>query len=228
MTKKKKQQIITSNRQADKAADTGNRKYYILLLIILLISFFVYLPVLYNDFVWDDDLYIKSNPLVRSINLNEIFSNYILGNYHPLTVLTYSIEYQFFGLNAEGYHGVNLLLHLLNIILVFFVVLSLSNRKEVALVASLLFGLHPLHVESVAWASELKDLLYTFFFLASWFCYLRYLKGLKRKFYFYCLLIFLLALLSKAMAVSLSFILLLTDYFKRRKLTLYVWLEKIP
>lgn len=209
--------------------NAGIHNYRIPLFLIILITFIAFLPVLQNGFVnFDDDRYILNNPMLASINLSDIFSSYIVGNYHPLTMLIYAIEYQFFGLNAGGYHAVSLLLHLLIVILVFYVVLSLSNRKEVALVASLLFGIHPLHVESVAWASELKDLLYTFFFLASWLCYLRYLKEPKRKFYFYCLFLFLLSLLSKGMAVSLPVVLLLTDYFKGRKLNAKAWLEKAP
>ena len=135
----------------------------------MLISFIVYLPVLHNSLLgWDDDDYIKNNPLLYAINLKQIFSQYVLGNYHPVTILTLAIEYHFFGLNSTGYHTVNLLLHLLNVILVFYTVFLLSDKAGIALVASLLFGIHPLHVESVAWAAELKDLLYTFFFLASY------------------------------------------------------------
>src|SRR6185369_10292782 len=99
--------------------------------------------------------------------------HYVVGNYHPLTVLTFAIEYQLFGIAEKGYHVVNLLLHLLNVLLVFRVVLLLSDKSWVALIAAFLFGIHPMHVESVAWISELKDLLYTFFFLASYFYYLK-------------------------------------------------------
>src|SRR5206468_1940655 len=166
-----------SNRQAKKPVETANRNYYIPLLVIILISFIAFLPVLHNGFVnLDDDRYILNNPSLFSVNLKDIFSRYVEGNYHPLTMLTYAIEYQLFGLNAQGYHVVNLMLHLLNVILVFYAVLYLSNKTIVALVAAMLFGIHPLHVESVAWASELKDLLYTFFFLAAYVCYLRYLN----------------------------------------------------
>ena len=229
MKKKQKQQPVSAKKRPQRSAATDKRKYFIPLFIIVLISFIVYLPVLQNGFVnLDDDKYIQNNPMLAAFNLNEIFSRFVEGNYHPFTMLIYSVEYQFFGLNAEGYHAVNLLLHLLNVILVFYVVLYLSNKTEVALVASLLFGIHPLHVESVAWASELKDLLYTFFFLSGWICYLRYLKESKTKLYIYCLLLFLLSLMSKAMAVSLPVVLLLTDYFKGRKLNAKVWLEKIP
>src|SRR5205085_12286954 len=139
-------------------------------------------PALKNGFVWDDDDYIISNTLIRTINLKELFSQYVMGNYHPLTMLGFAIEYKFFGLDENGYHFVNLLLHSLNTILVFYVVLLISEKMPVALIASLLFGIHPLHVESVAWVSELKDLLYTFFFLSSYIYYLKFLKDDQKKY----------------------------------------------
>lgn len=196
--------------------------------LILLITLLVYLPALKAGFVWDDVNYIQKNPQIHSINPEQIFSGYVMGNYHPFTMLTLAIEYQLFGLNAAGYHIVNLLLHLLNVMLVFYAIFLLSNKTKVALIAAILFGIHPLHVESVAWASELKDLLYTFFFLGAYIFYLKYLKNRQRKFYFFALLLFLASLLSKAMAASLPVLLLLTDYFMGRKLNIKVWLEKIP
>jgi hypothetical protein len=214
---------------AAKAANPERWKYYVPLAIILVLSFIVYLPVLQNGLIdWDDHVYIKNNPLIHSFNLKEIFSQYVSGNYHPLTILTFAIEYQFFGLNETGYHAVNLLLHLLNVLLVFYTVFLLSDKVGVALLASLLFGIHPLHVESVAWAAELKDLLYTLFFLASYIFYLKYLKNPKRKLYIFAILLFLASLLSKAMAASLPVVLLLTDYFKGRKINKEIILEKVP
>lgn len=212
-----------------KETNTEKWKYYVGLAIIVLLSFFAYLPVLHNGLLlWDDEGYIKNNPLAFSINLKEIFSQYVMGNYHPLTMLTFAIEYQLFGLNETGYHMVNLLLHLMIVILVFYAILLLSDKPGVALVASLLFGIHPMHVESVAWAAELKDLLYTFFFLASYILYLKYLKDRNRKFYVLALLLFLVSLLSKAMAASLPAVLILTDYFKGRKMNKTSLLDKIP
>ena len=207
----------------------SNQWIYYSLGVILLISFVIYLPVFNNKLLaWDDDLYIKNNPLIYSMNLKEIFSQYVMGNYHPLTILTFAIEYQFFGLNETGYHAVSLLLHLLNVVLVFYSINLLVNKPTVALVASLLFGIHPLHVESVAWAAELKDLLYTFFFLASYIVYLKYLTSEQKKLYVFSLLLFCLSLLSKAMAASLPVVLLLTDYFKGRKINAKALLEKVP
>jgi tetratricopeptide (TPR) repeat protein len=222
------QAIAMNTAKADKAFNPGKWKYYLALAIIVLISCFVYLPVLQNGFVWDDDFYIRNNPLIHSINLKEIFSQNVLGNYHPLTILALAIEYHFFGLNETGYHAVNLLLHLLNVILVFYAVFLLTDKAGIALVASLLFGIHPMHVESVAWVSELKDLLYTFFFLASYILYLKYLKDLQKKFYVFALFLFAVSLLSKAMAASLPVVMMLTDYFKGRKINKKTVIEKAP
>ncbi len=225
-----KQQKNRNNQSVKvKEADTESWKYYAALAGIVLISFIAYLPVLHNGLInWDDNVYIINNPLLQSINLKEVFSQNIGGNYHPLTILTLAVEYHFFGLNATGYHAFNLLLHVFNIILVFYTIYFLSNKSAVALVASLLFGIHPMHVESVAWAAELKDLLYTFFFLASYIFYLKYLKDFKRTFYVFALVLFLLSILSKAMAASLPILLILTDYFRGRKLNIKAVLEKAP
>ena len=229
---------------AEKAFGSDRWKIYSALAAIVVISIIAYLPVFHNGLLaWDDDGYIKKNALIYSINLKEIFSHNVLGNYHPITMLTLALEYHFFGLNASGYHAVNLLLHLLNVILVFYTVFLLSDKVAVALVASLLFGIHPLHVESVAWAAELKDLLYTFFFLAAYIFYLKYLKkeaaagaaaapapaaATATKFYYLALLLFAVSLLSKAMAASLPLVLILTDYFKGRRIDKKSLLEKVP
>ena len=200
------------------------------LALILFLTFLVYRSSTGNGFVlWDDDKYIQNNALITSINLKEIFSTYVMGNYHPFTMLGYAIQYQFFGQDATGYHVVNLMLHLLNVVLVYFVILKLSNKSLVALVAALFFGLHPMHVESVAWASELKDLLYASFYLGAFICYLKYgNEPLKKKWYYYALVLFLCSLLSKGMAVSLPLVLLLTDYFRGRKFDSKILVEKLP
>src|SRR5260221_4084340 len=140
-------------------------------------------------------------------------------------MLSLAIEYHFWGLNEAGYHIINVLLRLLNIILVFYTIFLLSNKTGVALIVALLFGIHPLHVESVAWASELKDLLYTFFFLASYYFYLKYIGSTNyesstnvrmknsniRRYYFFSLLLFMFSLFSKTIAASLSVLIPLTD-----------------
>ena len=146
-------------------------------LLVMALSLLAYIPSLQNGFVWDDTKYIENNPLITTIDLKALFSEYVMGNYHPLTMLTYALEYQVFGLDAGGYHMVNMALHLVNVFLVYYLILLLSRQVFIALVTALFFGIHPLHVESVAWASELKDLLYTLFFLASLIFYVKYTNG---------------------------------------------------
>jgi tetratricopeptide (TPR) repeat protein len=229
MKKKKEQKQVSAVTKTSTKGNIDKWKYYGALVIIVLISFLVYLPALNNTFLsWDDERYIPKNALIYSIDLKEIFSNYVMGNYHPLTILTYAIEYHFWGLNETGYYAVNLTLHLLNVLLVFYAVYLLSSKIEVGLVTALFFGIHPIHVESVAWAAELKDLEYTFFFLGSYTFYLKYLKDQQKKFYVLALLLFLFSLLSKAMAAPLPVVLLLTDFLKGRKINGKVLAEKIP
>jgi tetratricopeptide (TPR) repeat protein len=194
---------------------------------ILLITFFIYLPVSKGEFVWDDYVYVQNNPMIYTFDLSQIFSKYVLGNYHPITMLVLSIEYYFFGFNVMGYHLVNVLIHLANTMLVYRLVFLICNKSTVALVAALFFGIHPLHVESVAWVSEIKDLLYTFFFLWSCVMYVNYIDNRQSKYYALALILFVLSLLSKAMAASLPLVLILIDYFKDKLNKKTLW-EKIP
>ncbi len=196
---------------------------------IVAITFIVYLPSLRNGLLaWDDEPYIIKNQLVQSGNFGELFTQQVMGNYHPLTMLILSIEFRWFGSDPAGYHWVNLLLHLINTILVFLVIRRLNPGSGVALLTALIFAIHPMHVESVAWVAELKDLLYTLFFFLSCIFYLKYLEANARKYLFITLLFFALSLLSKAMAASLPVVLLLIDYFKGRTFNKMVIIEKIP
>ncbi len=202
---------------------------------VLLLTFLAYLPALNNGFVWDDVAYIKNNSLIRAFDLKAIFSSYVMGNYHPLTILVHAIEFHLFGMSPAGYHAVNIGLHVINTSLVFYALYLLCNRLEVALVAALIFGIHPLHVESVAWVSELKDVLYTLFFLVSYIFYLRNIKAPSIRFLSLSIFFFLCSLLSKGMAVTLPLVLLLTDYFIRKDfrlktggMNMKILFEKLP
>jgi tetratricopeptide (TPR) repeat protein len=195
---------------------------------ILALTFLVYLSAFKNEFVWDDLVYIQQNPLIYSINLPKIFSTYLAGNYHPLTVLVHAIEYSLFHFNTMGYHVVNVLIHVCNTALVFYFILRLSGNNMIGLITALLFGVHPLHVESVAWVAELKDVLYSFFFLCGLISYLKFTDQQKSKWYVLTIVLFLLSLLSKGMAVSFSLVLVLIDYYRGRFSIKKVWLEKIP
>ena len=228
---KKKKQIPQKNISKKTGIKTNysvSRRDYTGLSLILLITFIVYRVSLSNGFVnWDDDKYIQNNPLITFIDLKALFSTYVMGNYHPLTMLGYAIEYQFFGLNATGYHVINLLLHLVNVLLVFYTVFYLSNKTIVALIASLLFGIHPMHVESVAWVTERKDVLYGLFFIAGLISYTKYTDTGSRKQYIITLIFPILALLSKPAAVVFPLVLFCIDLLRKRKLAVKLLVEKI-
>ena len=119
------------NKKVSGFSNKDGGAWYFYLLAILLIIFFAYLPVLHNGFVnWDDDQYIQENLLIRSINLKEIFSSYFMGNYHPFTLLILAFEFKLFGMSPAGYHMVNLILLLMNIILVYYSVLLSINETS--------------------------------------------------------------------------------------------------
>jgi protein O-mannosyl-transferase len=199
---------------------------------ILIATVIAYYPCLKNGFVWDDEGYILKNYYIKNMtldNVKTIITTPIMGNYHPLVIISYAWEYFFFKLNPTTYHVVNLIVHLLNCILVFYFILRLSGNIPVAFITGLLFGIHPLHVESVAWISERKDVLYAFFYLISLICYLSYLnRRPAHGYYVYSLFFFLLSILSKPMAITLPLILFLMDYFHKRKFDYTSIVEKIP
>ncbi len=207
-------------------------KIILVFLSIVVLTFLVYLSVLDNGFVnWDDGEYIIDNVLIRELSwrgIKTIFTTFQLSNYHPLVLLSYQIEYHFFKLNPFIYHLDNLILHTGNSLLVFYLIYLLSESLTVSFITALLFGIHPLHVESVAWATERKDVLSTFFYLGAGISYLIYKRGGSGRYYFIALLAFLLSLLSKAMAVSLPFVLLLLDYHLGNRFNKKTLIEKVP
>lgn len=209
----------------------GEANYYIILAVILLLSLIIYFPILKNGFVWDDGLYIINNNLIKNLSwkgIKAIFSNFGGDNYAPLTDLIDAVQYKINGLSPAAFHFSSLVFHLVNISLVFWFIKSLGSRWDIAAITSILFGIHPMQVESVAWATGGSNLFCTTFFLGSLIVYLYYLKqGLKRLLLF-SLFFFALSLLSKAVAVVLPIILLLIDYYKERIITIKVLSEKSP
>jgi Flp pilus assembly protein TadD len=179
----------------------------------------VYLPVLRGDFVWDDFLLITGNPLLQNFSgLLEIWSGGRTADYFPLTNTIFWIEHHLFGANATGYHAVNILLQIANALLVW----RLLKRLDIpgAWLASLIFGIHPVHVASVAWISELKNLLAMFFALLSVLCFLELNdKRLRNSATAYAasLVFFALALLSKTQVVFLPFVLLLCAWWRNKQ-----------
>jgi tetratricopeptide (TPR) repeat protein len=203
------------------------------LVIILLLTIFAFVPGLQGELLsFDDQAYISENPLIQKFtfeNIGAIFSQFHYGGYYPLTLFSFMIDYQIAELNPFIYHFTNLLLHLVNTLLVFFLIKKLFKNKVISLTAAFLFGIHSLHVESVTWATERKDVLYAFFYLLSLLNYLKYIDKKDRKYFIYTFVFFSLSVLSKSMAIVLAPTLLLFDYFKGRKLTdNVVLIEKVP
>ncbi|MCX6268418.1 MAG: hypothetical protein NTW16_13835 [Bacteroidetes bacterium] len=209
---------------------------WILIAVILTVTLMAFYPSLQNGLLktWDDQAYVTRNELVKSIspgNIVKIFKEDkgLYANYHPLTTLSLAINYHISKEDPFGYHFTNLLLHLLNTLLVFiFIYLLTKKNLLIAGVSSLLFGLSPVHVESVAWISERKDVLYAFFFLASLISYQHFFKKQDWKFYILSILLFLCSLLSKAMAASLPLVLILIDYLEKRRWSWKFLTDKIP
>jgi len=203
--------------------------------LIVILTFIAFYPSLNCAFTkWDDHLYVTESNLIKSLsfdNIKKMLSpeSIVALNYHPLTMLSLAIDYQFAKLNPQWYHFVNILLHLVNTVLVFFFIYRLAGKKLIpAIIVSVFFGIHPMHVESVTWVAERKDVLYTLFFMASLLTYLTYIKSGKNKFLLFTLLLFVFSVFSKAMGVVLPFVLLLVDYFLNRKFDRKMLLEKIP
>lgn len=231
-------------------------------LLIFLVTFLVYTPALKNDFVnWEDTLYIVENTHIRSLNLQTfywMFTNFYAGFWFPLTWFSHALDYALWGLNPRMHHLTNIILHGLNALLVFFLAVKLilkakANRNALSItidkitsshvlitgsVTALLFSLHPLRVESVAWAAERKDLLCAFFVLLSLLSYLAYTSpsNWKHRWFWFntSLFLFILALMSKPMAVTFPVIMLLLDLYPLKRLNrdstgkVSVILEKVP
>jgi Tfp pilus assembly protein PilF len=177
---------------------------------------------------WDDQFYVIKNALLVGPDWKGIFTTPVVSNYHPLTIITLAINYQMGQLDPTSYMWFNLLLHVANVLLVFYFSWLISERKSwVGFLTALIFAIHPLHVESVAWVSERKDVLYTFFFLLSLIQYWKYLETGKSTKLWWCFVLFALSLLSKPAAIVLPLVLLLLDYWKGRSFSGKIFTEKI-
>lgn len=200
---------------------------------ILLLTIIVYSNSIQNDFIYqfDDDLYVTNNPDIHAItgeNLKNIFTKSYVGLYLPLTMFVYMIEYQIFGLNPAPYHLVNLLIHLVNTLLVFLLIYRIKPHTYIASVVAFVFAVHPMHVESVSWISELKDVLFTMFYLAGLLTYLHYIQNNRSKDIWLTAGFFILSLLSKTLAVSFPLFLVLFDWYYGRLKNRKVLFEKAP
>ncbi len=199
---------------------------------VLAAAILPFLPALWNGFVnWDDPRFIVDNPHIRGLSaahLVAMFSRFVDGNYIPLTQLSFAFNHAVHGLWPAGFHATNLLLHAANAGLVWLLLMRLGGTSASAAVGAIAFALHPLRVESVAWATERKDVLFSLFYLLALHAYTRYLADRAWRRLARVLLWFVLSGLSKQMAISLPVVLLLLDWAAGRKWTARAVCEKIP
>lgn len=212
----------------------GKNRVWLFLAGIGIATFIIYSNALSFGFLkaWDDQLYITQNHFIKALhweNIKSFFTEYFVGNYQPLSVLSYAIEYHFAGDEAFLFHFNNIILHIINTVLVFVFTRKISPKSNIApLFTAAFFAVHPMHVESVVWISERKDVLYTFFFLLSLIFYVDYFLKRKNKFLLFSGVFFVFSCLSKSAAVVLPLILLLLDYYLNRKTDIKLYLEKVP
>lgn len=197
----------------------SNRRANILIVLLLMaITIAVYWPVLGHRFNrYDDDLYVTQNPMVsRGLSWEGVlwaFRESHAANWHPLTWISHMVDSQIYGLRPAGHHATNLLLHIANTLLLFYVLTRMTGHRWRSAFVAALFAIHPLHVESVAWVAERKDVLSTLFWLLTMLAYLRYVERPSTARYVLVTTVFALGLMAKPMLVSLPVVLLLLDYW---------------
>ena len=224
-----------------------NRKYtYFVIIFLMITSLIVFGRIAHNGFIhYDDNLYITDNLYVQSgfdfQNIKWAFTAIVVSNWHPLTLLSHMLDWSLFGNNAGGHHLVSLLLHIGSVILLFLFLYKTTHHLWPSAFAAAFFALHPLRVESVAWAAERKDVLSMFFAMTALYAYAFYAENRRLSKYLLCLFLFALALMSKPMMVTFPFVLLLLDYWPLHRLQIplssteksfktigYLLAEKIP
>ena len=226
------------------ATTTFERRDILILLGLAVVTFGIYAQVMGHQFITlDDDSYIKENPVVNRgvtfAGLAWAFTTFHQANWHPLTWIAHMIDSQLFGMIAGGHLLVNALIHAANTLLVFWFLFRTTHARWSSALVAALFALHPLHVESVAWASERKDTLSTFFGLLSLIAYVRYAEAPAIRRYAWVAIMLALGLLTKPMLVTWPFVMLLLDYWplgrfdftSRREVATKLWplvREKLP
>lgn len=217
------------------AANARSSHSYWQIVGVLFLTFCAFIPTFDNQFVnWDDPANITENPQLQQITLNNfinIFTHNIMGGYNPLSIVTFFFEKALFGADnlSKVIHINNLLLHLLTTFFVWRLSLQMGLSRWGAFAVALLFGIHPMRVESVAWATERKDVLFGLFYFSALLNYSQYLtKNFERKYIFYTAILFVFALFSKVQSVSLPLSILALDYWfsHASEHFSWVWLRK--
>lgn len=198
--------------------DSERRLIYLIIIILISATFFCYLPLRYNDFVtYDDYDYIVNNTQIHSgLNMENIrwaFSTSYFSYWHPLVWISHMADIELFGLNPKGHHLTNLFFHMANTVLLFLCLRLMTGGVWQSVFVAVLFCLHPMSVDSVAWAAERKNVLSTFFWFLLLIFYFYYVRRPVLLRYLSVLAAFVLGLMSKPMLVTVPFLLLLLDYW---------------
>ena len=241
-SKKKQEKIKQSQIKKDQVKTSllppfwKNSTHLVAVFSALLITFACFYNTTNNEFVnWDDDRNFYENEYITTINKDnfwsntkEIFTNNVIGNYNPLAIWTFAVEKRIYGLDKPGkWHGTNVLLHLICVFFIFRICLLLGLRWQGSLFVALLFGIHPMRVESVAWVTERKDVLFGAFYLSALYFYIKgKLNG--KKYHAIIFTLFLLSLFSKIQAVILPLSMIAVDYYLGGKLDFKSILKKAP
>ncbi len=215
--------------------DTKSRYFLLVPLVAFILSFaLLYKSLNYGFTNFDDPQLLVNNQIVKDFDLGKMFTEFVYKDYLPLTFLSYALEYSVIKLDPFWFHLNNIILHLMNIILVF-VFVSMLTRKNyyLASACTFLFALFPTQPESVVWISERKDVLSTLFLLLVYISYLLYRKETLKKsfrwnFYILSLVFLILSLFAKAAGVTTALVLLTFDYLQERKWEKSAFLEKLP
>ncbi len=201
------------------------------LILILILTAFLFSSSFSQSFVsWDDEGHLTENLQVRSLtpsNIASIFRGEVNRTYIPLTILSFALEHHFFGYDPFFYHLNNLILHLGVVVLIYVIAMRLRFGHLASLLAAFLFAVHPIHVESVVWVTQRKDVLYSFFYLLAIWQYLVYLQDRKPAAYAWSLAFGCLSILAKPMALSLPLVLCLLDWYIKRPFSGRLVLEKL-
>ncbi|MEI7725580.1 MAG: tetratricopeptide repeat protein [Bacteroidota bacterium] len=221
-------------KPAQRAENTVSKWVWFAVVIVLVTTAAIYYNAINFGFLetWDDNLYIRDNSDIKALhwaNIKLFFTTIYANNYQPVLMFFYALEYKIGAGKASIFHLSNIILHLSNTILVFVLIGKISPKSDLAaLITAAFFAVHPMHVESVAWIAERKDVLYSFFFLLSLITYTTYIKLQKLKYLGYTSVFFMLSCFSKSAAVILPLIMLLFDYYQNRKYNWKMIAEKIP
>jgi tetratricopeptide (TPR) repeat protein len=216
--------LSTGGRNSvSKAENRGfTRACWYVLLALIAVTWAVYGQTLRHDFVnFDDDLYVYDNPLItRGLSVDGISRAFTQGharNWHPLTTITHMVDCQVYGLRAGGHHLTNVLLHTIGAVLLFVALQQMTGAVWRSAFVAVLFAIHPLHVESVAWVAERKDVLSAVFFMLTLLAFVHYTRAPSIWRYLVVASLFAFALMSKPMVVTLPFLLLFLDYWPLRR-----------